>query len=181
MCCDLTAQVDQANFPAPLASFNLRNDPRQEFTPSLDALDSVQLSLSLSPAVPVPRGSGTLAVAIRAGGVNGPIIGTSEPENFSLYRGIATFRFSQPVRLVPGNLYALQPIRLAGDIDCLIDGNPGYPGGRLFFNGSFDDHWDLVFMEGIAIPEPSSVSLLIIAVVVVCPILLWRATRNETD
>jgi hypothetical protein len=157
----LMAQVDQANPPHPFpGGVNVRFDPRQEFTPNLEALDSVLLSFSTGA---VPRQGGTLIVAIRQGGVDGSLIGTSDSVSLpGLFGGHVIFRFPERVALVPGNTYALQPISVAGSVDWILDTNPGYPGGRLFYNGSFINT-DLVFMEGIAIPEPSTVTLLVVA------------------
>jgi hypothetical protein len=179
---NVAAQVDQDHFHAiePSASFNLSLGLQQEFTPTLGALDSVQLLFNASTIDPIPlipQGA-TLAVAIRQGGVDGGIIGTSMPLNVpGGFSGALLFRFADPVDLVPGANYVLQPLALAGYSEWAVDGSfdPGYPRGRLWFNGSF---WlgdtDLIFREGIGVPEPTPSQLLALGLGMVSLLQFWR-------
>ena len=180
---DLRAQVDQANwssFPN-LGGVNLRYDPRQEFTPSLSALDSVVLSVGRF-ATTSP--GGTLAVSIRQGGIDGPVIGTSDSVSLpAFFRGDVLFRFPEQVALVPRSPYALQPISVAGNNQWLLDTDTGgsYTGGRLFFDGSFLAQ-DLLFMEGVGIPEPASIALLVLGACILLPIAVrCRYVKRRND
>ncbi len=72
------AQVDQENW-APELVRSASIVAQQEFTPTLDRLDSVQLWLPRGDQLPMPLVFGSFAVQIRAGGINGPILAASQP------------------------------------------------------------------------------------------------------
>jgi hypothetical protein len=179
LCCiaaahQVSAQVDQEHVIASdnhYSAFNVRFDVRQEFTPTLDEVDTVELVIGY----PVFPTATSAAVAIREGGVNGEIIGTSVAQELpAFYSGTVLFTFSDPVKLASGQLYALQPLTLAGNLDWLVSvnslnlGEPGYPRGRLFFGGSLvEGDIDLLFREGIDIPEPAPLGLLLIGLGVI--------------
>jgi hypothetical protein len=164
--CGTGAQVDQENWD---------DDPRnsgwataqQEFTPSLNVLDSVQLLMAGQKFALVWPG-GPAFVNIRQDGVNGPIIAASEP-TFAPpgYDGTMGFGFAKPVPLVPGQVYALEPVTFIGSPGHLFGGPFGvtpsrYAGGRFFGAGQFVEA-DLIFREGVGlavVPEPSPALLL---------------------
>src|SRR4029078_1364926 len=73
------AQVDQENW-APEQVVSSFVDSQQEFRPTLNSLDSVQLWIPRGNQLPLPSPfSGSSAVNIRQGGINGPIIAASQP------------------------------------------------------------------------------------------------------
>jgi hypothetical protein len=159
----VSAQVDQEYWPTPNSGWNVAVDLRQEFVPALSALDSVELSIarfSLNPIFPDP---GSLAVSIREGGVEGPIIGTSESISLpGFYSGTVLFRFSQPVSLIGGEVYAIQPRVISGGSNWAFDAfqpasGIGYSAGRLAVGGvPIESGQDLLFREGIGlVPEPA--------------------------
>jgi hypothetical protein len=103
------------------------------------------------------------------------------------FSGAVVFTFSSPVKLVPNDRYALQPLALAGDPNWPVDGNsvvlnqPGYPGGRLFFlgfGGFVAGDLDLIFREGIGLPEPSPSLLWVFGFGIVFLTVWWR--RNPS-
>ena len=163
-------QVDQLHLPNPapdLTGWNIRLDLRQEFTPTLDRMDSLELFINLDGAPLSPTG-GSLAIEIRQGGFDGTVIATSpEVQLGPFFQGSVLFRFSDPVSLVPGETYAFQPIPVSGNMNWFANANEspqtGYPSGRLYFDGSFmPDNTDLYFVEGINIPEPAPVMLIVL-------------------
>src|ERR1051325_8491523 len=83
---------------------DLAFDIQQEFVPARNALDTVELSVARGFALPAPRNPLSLGVAVREGGFNGAVLGTSEPVDLpASFRGTALFKFSSPLTLVPGS------------------------------------------------------------------------------
>ena len=136
----------------------------QEFTPTLQGLDFVDVSLS-NPAA----AAGTFEIAIHQGTIVGPVLGLSDPVVWSdtVSQSGDQFVFSSTVPLVAGDLYVLEIIQLAGDQGWTIE-IPGsavvngktidmnYPGGRLIYGGVPQDNLDMIFREGVfAVPEPN--------------------------
>jgi hypothetical protein len=68
------------------------------------------------------------------------------------------------VTVTPGQTYYFQVVEQSGDDTWGITGDPDYryPGGTLFLNGVAVPHSDLWFREGIVVPEPSSMMLLLL-------------------
>jgi hypothetical protein len=159
----LHAQVDQDHWTDSnlIVSDNLSFGIQQEFIPGLDAMDSVEIKISMGIIDPLDSNDGLLAVKVREGAVNGPILAASAPVYIPpLFRGDVLLRFTEPVQLDPGRLYVLEPFSLTPGTQWAINANqpgfgpiPNYSGGRLFFNGQFVAG-DLIFREGISIPEP---------------------------
>jgi hypothetical protein len=155
------AQVDQENWDDdPRTSGWAR--PQQEFTPRLNMLDSVQLLMAARNFALVWPG-GYSFVNIRDGGVNGTIIATSQRTYTPpRYEGPIGFEFAKPVPLMPGQVYAIEPISLNGPNGPFGATLSRYADGRFFGAGQFGDY-DLVFREGIGlsvVPEPSPALLL---------------------
>lgn len=133
----------------------------QSFTPSLSSVGFIQLHLADG-----ERGNGigaTLYVNLRSEGISGPIIDSTLPIMFSdRFTENALFKFTRAVSVTPGIVYYLQPV--------VVDGDPvwaasaftyNYPGGTAFFRGAPLETSDLWFREGIVVPEPGTVVLLL--------------------
>ena len=171
---ELRAQVDQENWidsPDPTKSLQLSPlNLQQEFTPGMTALDSVQLWAAWAgPDVLDTK----MDLSIRQGGIDGPVIATSldglTPGGSLLpayYYGPVIFRFPDPVALVPGQSYALQPVLVPPNTSWVLLGTAGassYPEGRLLSDGSLMPG-DLIFREGLGIPEPTPLVMLVIGI-----------------
>src|SRR5689334_18890948 len=72
-----SAQVDQENWVPDLAKSSI-SGPQQEFTPSLNTLDSVQVWITSPKQVPGAFQGGSTIINIRDG-VNGPVLAASNP------------------------------------------------------------------------------------------------------
>src|ERR1043166_3000366 len=85
----------------------------QEFTPSLQGLDFVEIRLQ-DPRV---TDTGTFAIAIHEGNIAAPVLGLSGLVSKSGGFGESNTHFSFPstVQLVPGNIYVMEITQLAGD------------------------------------------------------------------
>lgn len=171
-------QVDQAHIPLPGSDawLNIVADERQEFTPSLNQLDTVELLINGRFLAPV---SGSFAVVIRKQAFDGEILassaGTSLPARFE---GTALFRFPTPVNLVPDQIYALQPIQIAGGSTWFVNygAAPGYTQGNLYVGDQLLSHTAaLFFREGIGIPEPSPAMLLAVGLGLAFAARCWRS------
>jgi len=82
--------------------------------------------------------------------------------------GVTNFFFSTPVPVVPGTTYFLEVIVQSGDIWGLNTVPDLYSGGTMFYQGAAQPLQDLWFREGIIIPEPSTMALLITAGALFC-------------
>jgi hypothetical protein len=145
--------IDQRNDDFPITGgFGFGASPLgQEFTPTLGAVNAIDILIG-------PRLPDSVAVVnIRNGSIGGPIIGTSLPGIID--GGAIHFDFSSEVPLVPGNLYTLQPILLAGSFGPVFSETDTYPGGRAIVEGNPRPGQDMGFREGVFIPEPASVVL----------------------
>lgn len=123
------------------------------------------------------------------GAFNGPLLATSQPVTLpSSFAGAVVFQFAKVVGLIPGQSYVLQPISVAGSPDWAVDANsgfvdqPDYPSGRLLFEGQFFDR-DLIFREGIGVPEPATLVLfaLAAALISVSPVMRKGPARQVND
>jgi hypothetical protein len=79
--------------------------------------------------------------------------------------GYTNFFFPTPLPLVAGTTYYFQPFVQSGDTEGnftvgVTTGN-NYPNGTAFFNGA-PSGFDLLFREGLFVPEPSPVCLLLL-------------------
>jgi len=97
------------------------------------------------------------------GAYNGTILSSTDP--VVLVRGpiqIGTFYYPDNIAVTPGQLYFFEPVVLsAGSLDVGYKNQSGYLGGDAWNNGLQDtgDYW---FREGIVVPEPGSVWLLLV-------------------
>ena len=143
----------------------------QSFTPSLSAVGFVQLTtvVNLFPG----NDQVTLAVNLRAGSYNGPILSSTDPVVLVNHTTeIGTFYYPQNVAVTPSQLYFFEPVVLAGgSVDIGYKFPSTYPGGEAWNNGvpsaTGADYW---FREGVVVPEPSAACLLLAGLVLI-PIL----------
>jgi hypothetical protein len=149
------AIVDQQN-PVGMAGTGPVVGTGQSFTPSLPALDVVDLSLSTT--ADVPSTAVTLHLDLFSGmGFTGTLLGSSNPVTVSQFGfHLVEFNFPSLIPLVPGNVYSFQIIgggyEELGSLGNLYTGGTEMDSGGNPGNGTFD----LVFAEGLSVPEPSS-------------------------
>jgi hypothetical protein len=133
--------VDQANASGFTVDINL-NPPdglAQGFTPTASRLDAVDLfivSNGLNPAL-------NLAVHIRSGASDGPVLGTAlvpvpanvtgQPPNPTVLQAVFT-----PIALTPGSLYYIQVDPAGGFVTVAATGSNSnaYPRGDLYHDGA---------------------------------------------
>ena len=130
----------------------------QSFTPSLNAVGFVQLrSLFTSPQ----GNTVTVAVNLRQGAYDGPIISSTDPLIIIGFAGVGTFYFPGNIPVTAGQMYFFEPVlKSAGSVDVGFKDPSSYLGGSLWGNGVISQTGDLWFREGIVVPEPSTFSLL---------------------
>jgi hypothetical protein len=140
----------------------------QSFTPALSEVGFIELYLK-----PVGVGDAeTLAVFLRQGGIDGPVLRSTEPVVLmgvpSVTRFIQEFVFPLPVSVTPGRMYTFEVVHLGGADRFGVAAPislPGldfhYPWGNLIGRGVTRFGSDLWFREDILIPEPSSAWLLV--------------------
>jgi hypothetical protein len=171
--------IDQANdqtHPSSLTRWTLQvGDPvGQEFVPTLGGLDFVE-------AVFFARegngNSATLQVLIRDGSISGPILAVSSQLTFfaSVLGSIHHFDFASTVPLTPGQTYVMHFFQ-DGPQNYSIGADPtmAYTSGEMIRSGVPFDGYDLWFREGVVVvPEPSSISLVLLGVGLLSS-LLWR-------
>jgi hypothetical protein len=175
--------IDQSLQPPPIisgesyhydaADATLMPQTGQEFTPSLNGLDFVNVNL-------VPQSTtntGIFEIAIHQGNITAPVLGLSSQVQRS---GGATgnntyFPFLSTVPLTPGDTYVLEVLQIAGNSGWAIE-VPGsavvnghtidmnYPGGRLIYGGVPQATEDMIFQEGIFVPEPGVSALCLLGV-----------------
>ena len=109
-------------------------------------------------------------VNLRADSITGPILAATEPvflpDTFGgTGRGFTNFLFAAEAPVTPGTTYYFQPVVESGDIIMAHVFIPTFdsPGGSLFIQGqpAKNDMW---FREGIVIPEPCTVPLLLLGI-----------------
>jgi hypothetical protein len=134
----------------------------QSFTPSLSAIGFIRLELGDGN---VGNGLGTtVSVNLRTNSITGPILGFTMPVFLpDGFGGFTNFFFSIPVSVTPGVTYYFQPVIQSGDACVVGRFVPDYPGGTEYINGQPDNN-DLWFREGIVVPEPSAVILVLLGV-----------------
>jgi hypothetical protein len=138
----------------------------QEFTPGAASMDTAEIELEDAFVGHGPPASFNLLV--RAGGLNGALVGTSSTVSLAtgFDRSAVLFTFPTALTLVPGNLYALQVNEVSGST-YFVGGTAQdfYSGGRAIVSGNPVPPGfliqDLYFREGSsAVPEPGSLALL---------------------
>jgi hypothetical protein len=131
----------------------------QSFTPLVPAVGFVQLQTSI---FAISSGE-TLVINLRQGAYNGPVVSSTDPV-FLINKIIQvnTFYFSENITVIPNQLYFFEPVVLsAGRLDVGIKFPSSYAGGNAWNNGleGTGDYW---FREGVVVPEPGSVWLLLV-------------------
>jgi hypothetical protein len=144
----------------------------QEFTPSLSGLDFVDVNLLPQS----PTNTGTFEIAIHQGTITAPVLGLSGQVVRSGAAGANThFAFPSTVPLAPGDVYVLEVLQTAGNsgwavevpTSAVVGGQTidmNYPGGRLIYGGVPQATEDMIFQEGIFVPEPRVPSLCLLGV-----------------
>jgi hypothetical protein len=139
----------------------------QSFTPSLSSIGFIRLQLlDLDPG----NGLGaTLLINLGTDSITGPVLGSTDPlflaDGFPGPPNFVDFFFSTPASVAPGTTYYFQPVVQSGEVILLgrfIMGSD-YAGGNEFLQGQPGNN-DLWFREGIVVPEPSALSLLLAGV-----------------
>jgi hypothetical protein len=132
----------------------------QSFTPSLSGIGFIKLYLS----DPTLYGVGaTVYLKLLSGSLTGAVLNSTAPVTLSnRFQGHVTFFFPNEVPLNAGTTYFFQPIIQGGESFGMGgDSKWNYTGGDAFAFAIPDRGFDFWFREGIIIPEPSSVALLL--------------------
>jgi len=140
----------------------------QSFVPRLPTVGVIRLYLSDQS----PGGVGaTIDINLWSGSIgNGTLISSTEPVFVAHgFVGYTNFLFSAQVPVSAGSTYYFQPFVQSGDNDNGMrageTGRFNYPAGAAIISGSPSSGFDLLFREGIEVPEPSSVSLAILELI----------------
>ncbi len=134
----------------------------QSFTPSLSTVGFVQLrQFDINPGNSL---GATLLVNLRANAINGTILGASTPVVFNDgFVGSVNFFFASAISVVPNTTYFFETVVQSGDTWGATTLGDDYPNGAFYGSGFPFSAADLWFREGIVVPEPSPVSLLLLA------------------
>src|SRR5439155_17521498 len=134
------------------------NQLAQSFTPSFNAVGFVQLRSLLT----FPQGNTvTVAVNLRQGAYDGPIISSTDPLVIIGFADVGTFYFPGNIPLTAGQMNFFEPmLRSPGSLDVGFKGPSTYSAGDLWINGAQNLTVDLWFREGTVVPEPSVFALL---------------------
>ena len=134
----------------------------QSFTPALGGVDFIRLELMDN--TPGDTLGVTMHINLMSGSISGPVIGATAP--FSMangFSGAATFYFPSTVSLTPGTMYFFTPIIDSGG-PWNIDAESYYYAGGSEYNNGVIHAGNLWFREGLVVPEPSSIALLLLGV-----------------
>ena len=164
---------DESRYGEAAAGIQVNQLIGQSFTPSLTAVGFIRLQLyDLNPG----NGMGaTLYINLRTTSISGPIFDSSAlvflPDAAPGLPSFVDFFFTTPVSVTQNTTYYFQPVVQSGDVILIgrfIQGSD-YAGGTDYLKGlpGTDDLW---FREGIIVPEPSSLALLLLG----CGLFLSR-------
>ncbi len=133
----------------------------QSFTPALSAIDFIRLKFQ--DGDPTDGLGATINLNLRSTSITGPLLGTtasvSMPNSFS---GAVDFFFPNTVALGAGTTYYFDlGLQSGGTWNIDVEAF-SYPGGEAYSRGSPSPGSDYWFREGIIVPEPSSVALLVV-------------------
>lgn len=167
--------VDQQNAGAGFflgATVALNQGFGQSFTPALPAINAADFSLISGGS------SSTIRLDIFSGsGFGGSLIGSSN--SITISGGSSQtyeFNFPMSIAIVPGNTYTFRLTLLSGSTYSPENSTDTYAGGTAFSpDGLPGSSVDLAFVEGLAIPEPSTAWLLLLAL----PFALARRFRRK--
>ena len=164
---------DESRYGEAAAGIQVNQLIGQSFTPSLTAVGFIRLQL-LDPNPGNGLGA-TLYINLRTTSISGPILDSSAlvllPDGAPGAPSFFDFFFTTPVSVTPNTTYYFQPVVQSGDVILIgrfIQGSD-YAGGTEYLKGlpGTDDLW---FREGIIVPEPSSLALLLLG----CGLFLSR-------
>jgi hypothetical protein len=146
--------VDQSNVALPDSnSYNIYLAPMgQQFTPTLYALDAIELKVSDASCSIVGSSGGSLRLNLREATITGKIIGTTEAMHFpNCFHGILRFNFPAFIPVTPGQVYVMEAIHVSGNTSVLYmnESPDNYNGGDFIMNGTVKTGKDLWFREGL--------------------------------
>ncbi len=132
----------------------------QSFTPGLSSIDFIRLTFDDGD---INDGLGaTLLINLHSDSMSGPVIGATDSVTMANgFTGPTTFFFPSTVALTPGVLYYFEPVLQSGGSWYVDVGAHTYAGGMAYNGGIGSAGTDLWFREGIVVPEPSSVGLML--------------------
>lgn len=139
----------------------------QSFSPTLTSVGFIRLMFD--DATPGDGLGASVFVNIRSGSITGSIIGVSGSVSMlDGFRGPMTFTFGSGVPVVPNTSYFFEPVEIPSGPPNFANGpwnvavgQYNYSGGTAFLNGTANGAQDFWFREGVVVPEPSSVALLL--------------------
>jgi len=137
----------------------------QSFTPSLSAVGFVRITIGNGLFGDYSQAN--VVVNLRSNSITGSLLGVSQVVTIpggNLFYGTVDFIFSTPIAVDPGVTYFFQPDVLNNNNLGINGATYNYPGGVAFVNGVAVPSGDLWFREGIIIPEPSALVLLLVGV-----------------
>lgn len=173
----VTTEVVPAGIETPIQT---QQPIGQSFTPGLSSVDIIRLYMDDQ----TPGGVGsTVSIDLWSGSIGGALLGSSDavfvPQGFF---GYDNFLFSTPISVTPGITYYFQPIVQSGDSDnnmrTGLTSGSSYANGTAFINGS-PSGFDLLFREGIVVPEPSFFSFGILGLAAMYPVLRRPPNSNR--
>jgi hypothetical protein len=159
---DQQSSTDETPFPGSGVTLQQAAPYGQSFTPQLASVSFIRLKLYDGN---INDGLGaTIRIDVHANSLSGAILGSSAgivlANNFA---GTVDFVFANPIAVNPGTTYFFEPLVVTGG-NWNIDAGPyNYPGGTAFYQGSALTGSDVWFREGVIVPEPSSISLILLA------------------
>jgi PEP-CTERM motif len=151
---------DQNNIGEFLADISSNQPIGQSFTPSLSAVRFVQLYLSDNILGGV---GGILSVSLLSDSVTGAVLSVAAPVSLPQnFKGIVNFFFPTDISVSPGTTYYFRPAVQSGDgFAVYTDNHFQYSGGTAIYHGTASTFEDLWFREGIIVPEPSAIALVL--------------------
>jgi hypothetical protein len=170
MCCFAraqgTLQVDQQSYttentPSGIVSIQPEQPMGQSFIPTLSSIEFIQLYMSDQTFNGV---GSTVLVNLWSDSIGSGTFITSTDPVFIVHGSFAyvNFFFSTPITVTPGTTYYFQPFIQSGDSDqnmtTGVTIGSAYQNGTALYNGTANNT-DLLFREGIVVPEPSPIFL----------------------
>ena len=134
----------------------------QSFTPNLSSIDFIRLSIA--DGNPGDGLGSTWFLDLHSDTIHGPILGTTALVDLQdTFAGAADFYFPSTIPLTPGTSYWFDLNSPDGGTWHVFASVFGYSGGIAWAGDVARPGGDYWFREGLVVPEPSSVSLLLLA------------------
>ena len=106
-----------------------------------------------------------LLINLHSDSMSGPVIGATDSVTMANgFTGPTTFFFPSTVALTPGVLYYFEPVLQSGGSWYVDVEAHTYAGGMAYNGGVGSGGTDLWFREGIVVPEPSALALVLVSV-----------------